>query len=175
MNGCKRFAISSTSTTTSSYNSWVLRYSPTKRKLQRSLRILKPQKHYNKRELLLPEDERPARRDNATVDDEIATLQGEAVRLQTELDTEKKCVEKGGDYLSYAWNKDRRRNQQLCAETTEKRAHTRGFETLQLLRLRFSGGQLLQNYQLLRELLNSKLIDSHHVYQYRQWFELLSR
>ena len=50
-----------------------------------------------------------------------------------------------------------------------------GFEALRLLRLRFSGGQVLQNYQLLCELLNPKFTESKQHYQYRQWLELLSR
>ena len=52
---------------------------------------------------------------------------------------------------------------------------THGFEALRLLRLRLSGGQLLQKFQLLRELLNPKFTDSQQHYQYRQWLELLSR
>ena len=55
-----------------------------------------------------------------------------------------------------------------------REALTHGFEALRLLRLRFSGGQLLQNYQLLRELLNPKLTDSQHHLHNRQWLELLS-
>ena len=39
-----------------------------------------------------------------------------------------------------------------------------GFEALRLLRLRCSGGQMLQNYQLLRELLNPKFTESHQHY-----------
>ena len=52
---------------------------------------------------------------------------------------------------------------------------THGFEALRLLRLRFSGGLLLQNYQLLRELLNPKVTDSQQHYQYRKRRELLRR
>ena len=34
---------------------------------------------------------------------------------------------------------------------------------------------MLQNYQLLRELLNPKFTESQQHYQYKQWLELLSR
>ena len=52
---------------------------------------------------------------------------------------------------------------------------TNGFEALRLLRLRYSGGQMLQNYQLLHELLNPKFTESQQHFQYRQWLETLSR
>ena len=43
------------------------------------------------------------------------------------------------------------------------------------MRLRYSGGQMLQNYQLLREILNPKFTESQQHVQYRQWLESLSR
>ena len=57
-----------------------------------------------------------------------------------------------------------------------KRAHpSQYFRFVLAVRLRFSGGQLLQNYQLLSELLDPKFTDSQQHYQCRQWLELLSR
>ena len=43
------------------------------------------------------------------------------------------------------------------------------------MRLRYSGGQMLQNYQLLRDILNPKFTESQQHFQYRQWLESLSR
>ena len=43
------------------------------------------------------------------------------------------------------------------------------------MRLRLSGGQMLQNYQLLRDILNPKFSESQQHLQYRQWLEALSR
>ena len=37
------------------------------------------------------------------------------------------------------------------------------------------GGQMLQNYQLLRDILNPKFTESQQHFQYRQWLESLSR
>ena len=38
-----------------------------------------------------------------------------------------------------------------------------------------TGGQMLQNYQLLRDILNPKFTESQQHFQYRQWLESLSR
>ena len=47
--------------------------------------------------------------------------------------------------------------QKLTTTFVDYKGVQSGFEALRLMRLRFSGGQMLQNYQLLRDILNPKI------------------
>ena len=97
------------------------------------------------------------------------------VRLQRDYDDWMDRVPRGGDYLNYALIHGTKLRTE--ANNYVRRLHRsgNGFEALRLLRLRYTGGQMLQNYQLLRELLNPKFTESQQHYQYRKWLETLSR
>ena len=84
-------------------------------------------------------------------------------------------VSRGGDYLNYVLIHGTKLGTEANNYVRRLQRSTNGFEALRLLRLRYSGGQMLQNYQLLRELLNPKFTEAQQHYQYRQWLELLSR
>ena len=110
------------------------------------------------RELGLPPAERRPGRDNAPVahDD-----------LQRDYDDWMDRVSRGGDYLNYVLIHGTKLGTETNNYVRRLQRSTNGFEALRLLRLRYSGGQMLQNYQLLRELLNPKFTESRQHYQYR--------
>ena len=69
-----------------------------------------------------PEAKRPLGRDNDTIDAEIRALQGEAVRQQAKLDTEKRRIERGGGYLNYVLTHGSKVGTETnnCTATTKK-------------------------------------------------------
>ena len=107
------------------------------------------------RELAAPEGERLAGRDNATVEGELDALRRDHDDLQRECEWLER-VERGGDYLNYTLIHGTKLGTEANNYVRRLQRSTNGFEALRLLRLRYSGGQMLQNYQLLRELLNPK-------------------
>ena len=84
-------------------------------------------------------------------------------------------VSQWDDYLNYVLIHGTKLGTEANNHVRRLQRSTNGFEALRLLRLRYSGVQTLQNYQLLRELLNPKFTEAQQHYQYRQWLELLSR
>ena len=127
------------------------------------------------RELATPEGERPAGRDNATVERELETLRTAHDVLQREYDEWLDRVERGGDYLNYILIHGTKLGTEANNYVRRLQGSTNGFEALRLLTLRYSRGQMLQNDQLLRELLNPKFTETQQHFQYRQWLESLSR
>ena len=127
------------------------------------------------RELATPEGERQPGRDNATVERELAALQRAHDDLQRDYDEWQDRLERGGDYLNYVLIHGTKLGTEANNYVRRLQRSTNGFEALRLMRLRYSGGQMLQNYQLLREILNPKFTESQQHFQYRQWLESLSR
>ena len=128
-----------------------------------------------RRELALPIDETADdTRTNAAIERKLANLRRDRLNLQRDYDEWVDRLERGGDYLNYVLI-----GTKLGTEANNYirrlQRSTNGFEALRLMRLRFSGGQMLQNYQLLRDILNPKSTGSQQHFQYRQWLESLSR
>ena len=112
--------------------------------------------------------------DDDAIQAELVVLRTAHNNLQGLYDDVLDRVEGGGDYLNYVLIQGTKRVQKPTTTFGDfKEVQT--ILTLRLLSLRLSGGQMLQNYQLLRELLNPKFTESQQHYQYRQWLELLSR
>ena len=65
-------------------------------------------------------------------------------------------LERGGDYLNYVLIHGTKLGTEAKNYVRRLQRSTNGFEALRLMRLRYSGGQMLQNYQLLRDTLNPK-------------------
>ena len=128
------------------------------------------------RELDIPLNERadPGQTDDA-INAEIEVLRTAHVPLQRPYDDWKDRLERGGDYLSYMLIHGTKLGTEANNYIRRLQRSTNGFEALRLMRLRFSGGQMLQNYQLLRDILNPKFSESQQHFQYRQWLEALSR
>ena len=123
------------------------------------------------RELALRLGEQREGRTDEVINQELTDLRTDHDRLQRLYDEQEDRVVRGGDYLNYVLKLGTEANNY----TRRLQRSTHGFEALRLLRLRYSGEQMLQNYQLLRELLNPKFTESQQHYQYRQWLETLSR
>ena len=114
-------------------------------------------------------------RESETPLGELDILQNAHVPLQRNYDEWLDRVERGGDYLNYILIHGTKLGTEANNYVWRLQRSTNGFEALRLLRLRYSGGQMLQNYQLLRELLNPKFTEAQQHFQYRQWLESLSR
>ena len=127
------------------------------------------------REYDIPLLERAAGRTDAAIEAELEVLRNAHVPLQRDYDEWLDKVERGGDYLNYILIHGTKRGTEANNYVRRLQRSTNGFEALRLLRLRYSGGQMLQNYQLLRELLNPKFTEAQQHFQYRQWLESLSR
>ena len=126
-------------------------------------------------ELDLPPADRRAGRTNAVIQNELDVLRDAYPALETAYNDKLDRVSRGGDYLNYVLIHGTKLGTEANNYVRRLQRSTNGFEALRLLRLRYSGGQMLQNYQLLRELLNPKFTEAQQYYQYRQWLELLSR
>ena len=128
------------------------------------------------RELELPLNERadPGRTDDA-INAEIEVFRTAHIPLQRTYDEWKDRLERGGDYLNYMLIHGTKMGTEANNYIRRLQRSTNGFEALRLMRLRFSGGHMLQNYQLLRDILNPKFTESQQHFQYRQWLEALSR
>ena len=128
------------------------------------------------REYDLPLAERAdARRTNDVIEGEIDVLRNQHVPLQQAYDEWLDRLERGGDYLNYVLIHGTKLGTEANNYVRRLQSSTNGFEALRLMRLRYSGGQMLQNYQLLRDVLNPKFTESQQHFQYRQWLESLSR
>ena len=126
-------------------------------------------------ELDSPSAGRRPGRTNATIRAEFDALQDAYPGLETAYNDVLERVSRGGEYLNYVLIHGTKLGTEANNYVRRLQRSTNGFEILRLLRLRYSGRQMLQNYQLLRELLSPKFTESQQHYQYRQWFELLSR
>ena len=128
------------------------------------------------RELELPLNERadPGRTSEA-INAEIELLRTAHRPLQQAYDEWQDRLERGGDYLNYMLIHGTKLGTEANNYIRRLQRSTNGFEALRLMRLRFSGGQMLQSYQLLRDILNPKFTESQQHFQYRQWLESLSR
>ena len=122
-----------------------------------------------------PRGEREPGRTDAAIQGEIDALRNAYPGLEDRYNEVLDRVSRGGDYLNYVLIHGTKLGTEANNYVRRLQRSTNGFEALRLLRLRGSGGQMLQNYQLLRELLNPKFTESQQHYQYRQWLELLSR
>ena len=127
------------------------------------------------REYNLPLLERAAGRTDAAIEAELEVLRNANVPLQRDYDEWIDRVERGGDYLNYILIHGTKLGTEANSHVRRLQRSTNGFEALRLLRLRYSRGQMLRNYQLLRELLNPKFTEAQQHFQYRQWLESLSR
>ena len=103
-----------------------------------------------RRQLAQPEDERvdEARTDEA-IERELANLRRDHIHLQRDYDEWVDRLERGGDYLNYVLIHGTKLGTEANKYIRRLQRSTNGFEALRLMRLRFSGGQMLQNYQLL--------------------------
>ena len=129
-----------------------------------------------RRELQIPQDEREdEHRTDEALNRQLRTLERDHDRLQQDYDEWVDRLERGGDYLNYVLMHATKLGTEANNYIRRLQRSTNGFEALRLMRLRFSGGQMLQNYQLLREILNPKFTESQQHFQYRQWLESLSR
>ena len=129
-----------------------------------------------RRELEIPEDERAdEHRTDEALNRQLATLQRDHTDLQRDYDEWVDRLERGGDYLNYVLTHGTKLGTEANNYIRRLQRSTNGFEALRLMRLRFSGGQMLQNYQLLRDILNPKFTESQQHFQCRQWLESLSR
>ena len=128
-----------------------------------------------RRELAIPLDDREDGRTNAVIERELTNLRRDHVSLQREYDEWVDRLERGGDYLNYVLTHGTKLGTEANNYIRRLQRSTNGFEALRLMRLRYSGGQTLQNYQLLRDILNPKFTESQQRFQYRQWLESLSR
>ena len=129
-----------------------------------------------RRELQTPEDEREdENRTDEALNRQLATLERDHVALQRDYDDWVDRLSRGGDYLNYVLIHGTKLGTEANNYVRRLQRSTNGFEALRLMRLRFSGGQMLQNYQLLRDILNPKFSESQQHFQYRQWLESLSR
>ena len=128
------------------------------------------------REYDLPLAERadPART-NDVIEGETDVLRNQHVPLQQAYDEWQDRLERGGDYLNYVLIHGTKLGTEANNYVRRLQRSTNGFEALRLMRLRYSGGQMLQNYQLLRDVLNPKFTESQQHFQYRHWLESLSR
>ena len=109
------------------------------------------------------------------IEGEIDVLRNQHVPLQQAYDEWQDRLERGGDYLNYVLIHGTKLGTEANNFVRRLQRSTNGFEALRLMRLRYSGGQMLQNYQLLRDILNPKFTESQQHFQYRQWLESLSR
>ena len=129
-----------------------------------------------RRELEIPEADRDdEHRTDEALNRQLATLQRDHLALQRDYDEWVDRLERGGDYLNYVLIHGTKLGTEANNYIRRLQRSTNGFEALRLMRLRFSGGQMLQNYQLLRDILNPKFTESQQHFQYRQWLESLSR
>ena len=129
-----------------------------------------------RRELELPLDERADDTcTNETIERELANLRRDHIHRQRDYDEWIDRLERGADYLNYVLIHGTKLGTEANNYIRRLQRSTNGFEALRLMRLRFSGGQMLQNYQLLRDILNPKFTESQQHFQYRQWLESLSR
>ena len=129
-----------------------------------------------RRELEIPEADRDdEHRTDEALNRQLATLQRDHIALQRDYDEWVDRLERGGDYLNYVLIHGTKLGTEANNYVRRLQRSTNGFEALRLMRLRFSGGQMLQNYQLLRDILNPKFTESQQHFQYRQWLESLSR
>ena len=128
------------------------------------------------RELDIPLNERAdvARTDDA-INAEIEVLRTAHIPLEQTYNEWKDRLERGGDYLNYMLIHGTKLGTEANNYIRGLQRSTNGYEALRLMRLRFSGGQMLQNYQLLRDILNPKFTESQQHFQYRQRLESLSR
>ena len=127
------------------------------------------------REREVPRLERAAGRTDAAIDAELEVLRNAHAPLERDYEEWVDRVERGGDYLNYILIHGTKLGTEANNYVRRLQRSTNGFEALRLLSLRYSGGQMLQNYQLLRELLNPKFTEAQQHFQYRQWLESLSR
>ena len=95
---------------------------------------------------------------------ELDLLQNAYPGLETAYNEVLDRVSRGGDYLNYVIHGTKLGTEANNYVLRLQRS-TSGFEALRLLRLRYSGGQMLQNYQFLCEPLNPKLTESQQHYQ----------
>ena len=114
-------------------------------------------------------------RTNAVIEGEIDVLRNQHVPLQRAYDEWQDRLERGGDYLNYVLIHGTKLGTEANNYVRRLQRSTNGFEALRLMRLRYSGGQVLQNYQLPQDVLNPKFTESQQHFQYRQWLESLSR
>ena len=114
------------------------------------------------RELALPVDEREPGRTNAIVERELGALRRAHDDLQREYDEWVDRLERGGDYLNYVLIHGTKLGTEANNYVRRLQRSTNGFEALRLMRLRYSGGQMLQNYQLLRDILNPQNSQNHN-------------
>ena len=129
-----------------------------------------------RRELQIPvEDREDEHRTDEALNRQLATLERDHIALQRDYDEWADRLERGGDYLNYVLTHGTKLGTEANNYIRRLQRSTNGFEALRLMRLRFSGGQMLQNYQLLRDILNPKFTESQQHFQYRQWLESLSR
>ena len=91
-----------------------------------------------------------AGRTDDVINAEIEVLRTAHIPLQRTYDEWKDRLERGGDYLSYMLIHGTKLGTEANNYIRRLQRSTNGFEALRLMRLRFSGGQMLQNYQLLR-------------------------
>ena len=127
------------------------------------------------REYDLRPADRAAGRTDEVIERELDVLRTDHGRLQWDYDDWMDRLSRGGDYLNCVLIHGTKLGTEANNYVRTLHRSTNGFEALRLLRLRYSGGQMSQNYQLLRELLNPKFTESQQHYQYRQWLETLSR
>ena len=124
-------------------------------------------------EMDLPPADRRVGRTNVVIQGEIDVLQNAYPALETAYNKILGRVSCGGDYLNCVLTHGTKLGTEANNYVCRLQRSTNGFEELRRLRLQCSGGQMLHNYQLLRELLNPKFTEAQQHYQYRQWLELL--
>ena len=108
-----------------------------------------------RRELQVPLDEREdEHRADEAIQRPLRTLEQDHVRLQQDYDDWVDRLERGGDYLNYVLIHGTKLGTEANKYIRRLQRSTNGFEALRLMRLRFSEGQMLQNYQLLRDILS---------------------
>ena len=90
-------------------------------------------------------------RTNDVIEGELDVLRNQHVPLQQAYDEWQDRLERGGDYLNYVLIHGTKLGTEANNYVRRLQRSTNGFEALRLMSLRYSGGQMLQNYQLLRE------------------------
>ena len=122
-----------------------------------------------------PEDQRPADRDDDTINGEIDVLETANTTAQTTLAGHRFNIEKAASYLLYILLHSTKPGSEINSHIRRLGRSTHGFEAWRLLRLRFSGGHQLQSYSLLQNILSPKWTESSQQDRFREWLENISR
>ena len=112
---------------------------------------------YATEELATPPVERATGRTDQVIRAELQALQDDHNRLQAAYNDVQERVFREGDYLNYVMIHGTKLGTEANNYVRRLQRGTNGFEALRMLRLPFSGGQMLQNYQLLHDLLQSQV------------------